>query len=108
MNAKRRLAALLLAPPPEIDDVAGPAVLRGRAAQAIERTFQMAGQHLQGDLVVAIDLAPAVGPAHFDLAQAPEDSLDIYTEHPRLFLRPQRLKMLQRERERRSPTSDAM
>ena len=35
-------------------------------------------------------------------AQAPEDSLDIYTEHPRLFLRPQRLKMLQRERERRS------
>src|SRR5689334_5325659 len=31
-----------------------------------------------------------------------EDSLDIYTEHPRLFLRPQRLKLLQRERERRT------
>src|SRR6266849_9342149 len=36
-------------------------------------------------------------------AQAVEDSFDIYTEHPRLFLRPQRLRLLQRERERRSP-----
>jgi hypothetical protein len=31
-----------------------------------------------------------------------EETLDIYTEHPRLFLRPQRLKLLQRERERRT------
>jgi len=36
-------------------------------------------------------------------AQTAEDSLDIYTEHPRLFLRPQRLRLLKRERERRSP-----
>src|SRR6266849_3152577 len=35
-------------------------------------------------------------------AQAVEDGLDIYTEHPRLFLRPQRLRLLQRERERRT------
>src|SRR2546425_548381 len=35
-------------------------------------------------------------------AQTVEDSLDIYTEHPRLFLRPQRLRLLQRERERRT------
>jgi len=36
------------------------------------------------------------------MAQAIEDSLDIYTEHPRLFLRPQRLRLLKRERERRT------
>src|SRR5262245_17598244 len=35
-------------------------------------------------------------------AQAVEDTLDIYTEHPRLFLRPQRLRLLKRERERRT------
>src|SRR5215510_5409256 len=35
-------------------------------------------------------------------AQAVEEGLDIYTEHPRLFLRPQRLRLLQRERERRT------
>jgi hypothetical protein len=34
--------------------------------------------------------------------QSTEDSLDIYTEHPRLFLRPQRLRLLKRERERRT------
>ena len=33
-------------------------------------------------------------------AQTGDEILDIYTEHPRLFLRPQRLRMLQRERER--------
>src|SRR5439155_24802796 len=35
-------------------------------------------------------------------AQAVEEGLDIYTEHPRLFLRPQRLRLLQRERDRRT------
>jgi hypothetical protein len=35
-------------------------------------------------------------------AQTIEESLDIYTEHPRLFLRPNRLRLLQRERERRT------
>src|SRR5215831_16919769 len=35
-------------------------------------------------------------------AQTIEESLDVYTEHPRLFLRPQRLRLLQRERERRT------
>src|SRR5947208_12543917 len=34
--------------------------------------------------------------------QSVEDSLDIYTEHPRLFLRPQRLRLLRRERDRRT------
>src|ERR1051326_3399141 len=34
--------------------------------------------------------------------QTVEESLDIYTEHPRLFLRPQRLRLLQRERDRRT------
>jgi hypothetical protein len=34
--------------------------------------------------------------------QTADEPLDIYTEHPRLFLRPQRLKLLQRERERRA------
>lgn len=31
-----------------------------------------------------------------------EEYLDIYTEHPRLFLRPQRLRLIRRERERRT------
>src|SRR5882762_2559041 len=35
-------------------------------------------------------------------AQAVEEGLEIYTEHPRLFLRPQRLRLLQRERDRRT------
>src|SRR5438445_386559 len=35
-------------------------------------------------------------------AQVVEDSFDIYTEHPRLFLRPQRLRLLKREQERRT------
>ena len=34
--------------------------------------------------------------------QSTEESLEIYTEHPRLFLRPQRLRLLQRERDRRT------
>lgn len=34
--------------------------------------------------------------------QPAEEFLDIYTEHPRLFLRAQRLRLLQRERERES------
>src|SRR5450755_3375527 len=40
--------------------------------------------------------------APFASAQSIEDSLDIYTEHPRLFLRPQRLRLLKRERDRRT------
>ena len=35
-------------------------------------------------------------------AQGLDESLDVYTEHPRLFLRPQRLRLLKRERERRT------
>jgi hypothetical protein len=35
-------------------------------------------------------------------AQTSEESLDIYTEHPRLFLNAQRLRLLKRERERRT------
>src|SRR5216684_3339971 len=42
--------------------------------------------------------------AHFSFlaAQTLEESFDIYTEHPRLFLRPQHLRLLRRERERRT------
>ena len=32
----------------------------------------------------------------------PEETLKVYTEHPRLFLNAHRLKLLQREKERRS------
>jgi len=35
-------------------------------------------------------------------AQTSDESLDIYTEHPRLFLGAQRLRLLRRERERRT------
>src|SRR5579864_9330950 len=35
-------------------------------------------------------------------AQTSEESLDVYTEHPRLFLNAQRLRLLKRERERRT------
>jgi hypothetical protein len=35
-------------------------------------------------------------------AQSTEETLKVYTEHPRIFLRPARLKLLQRERERQS------
>jgi hypothetical protein len=47
-------------------------------------------------LLGAAALAPSA------LAQSTGDSLEIYTEHPRLFLRPQRLRLLRRERERRT------
>src|SRR5438270_9175649 len=46
-------------------------------------------------LAGAIILAPMA-------AQTGDESLDIYTEHPRLFLSAQRLKLLRRERERRT------
>src|ERR1035438_8575723 len=36
-------------------------------------------------------------------AQTPDDPVAVYTEHPRLFLRAQRLRLLKRERERASP-----
>jgi hypothetical protein len=36
-------------------------------------------------------------------AQSPDEPVAVYTEHPRLFLRPQRLRLLKRERERASP-----
>jgi hypothetical protein len=36
-------------------------------------------------------------------AQTPDDPVAVFTEHPRLFLRPQRLRLLKRERERASP-----
>jgi hypothetical protein len=47
-------------------------------------------------LIGAVALVP------FLAAQTTEESLEVYTEHPRLFLRPQRLRLLQRERERRT------
>ena len=36
-------------------------------------------------------------------AQTTDDPVAVFTEHPRLFLRPQRLRLLKRERERASP-----
>jgi hypothetical protein len=36
-------------------------------------------------------------------AQSPDEPVAVFTEHPRLFLRPQRLRLLKRERERASP-----
>ena len=36
-------------------------------------------------------------------AQTSDDPVAVFTEHPRLFLRPQRLRLLKRERERASP-----
>jgi hypothetical protein len=36
------------------------------------------------------------------LAQSNDDPIAVFTEHPRLFLRPQRLRLLKRERERKS------
>jgi hypothetical protein len=36
-------------------------------------------------------------------AQTSDDLVAVFTEHPRLFLRPQRLRLLKRERERASP-----
>ena len=36
-------------------------------------------------------------------AQTNDDPVAVFTEHPRLFLRPQRLRLLKRERERASP-----
>src|SRR5215831_12021524 len=35
-------------------------------------------------------------------AQTNDDPVSVFTEHPRLFLRPQRLRLLKRERERKS------
>src|SRR5664279_6196903 len=36
-------------------------------------------------------------------AQMSDDPVAVFTEHPRLFLRPQRIRLLKRERERASP-----
>src|ERR1022692_1577109 len=36
-------------------------------------------------------------------AQMSDEAVAVYTEHPRLFLRPQRIRLLKRERERASP-----
>src|ERR1035438_10103095 len=36
-------------------------------------------------------------------AQTPDDPVAVFTEHPRLFLRPRRLRLLKSERERASP-----
>src|ERR1035441_3094230 len=36
-------------------------------------------------------------------AQTPDEPVAVFTEHPRLFLRPQRLRLLKRERDRASP-----
>ena len=42
-----------------------------------------------------------IGPATM-VAQTSQDEFRVYTEHPRLLLRPQRLRLLKRERERQS------
>src|ERR1700758_4914829 len=39
-------------------------------------------------------------------AQTGDDPVAVFTEHPRLFLRPQRLRLLKRERERKSARWD--
>src|SRR5260370_19208428 len=49
-------------------------------------------------------VCPLVCPA---AAQSQEDSMRIYTEHPRLFLGQHRLKLLQKEKERRAPRRQA-
>src|ERR1019366_2754086 len=36
-------------------------------------------------------------------AQTPDEPVAVFTEHPRLFLRVQRIRLLKRERERASP-----
>src|SRR5260370_17349007 len=51
--------------------------------------------------LLRILLLGAIALAPFATAQT-GDSLEIYTEHPRLFLRPQHLRLLRRERERRT------
>lgn len=53
--------------------------------------------------LAACCIAPlAAQPPSAGRAAAP-DPVAVFTEHPRLFLRPQRLRLLQRERERQSP-----
>src|SRR5687768_1352445 len=47
---------------------------------------------------LAVGLVLAV----FAAAQGSEEDFHVYTEHPRLLLPPQRLKLLRRERERQS------
>jgi hypothetical protein len=53
----------------------------------------------RGPLVPVLALLTSVLPA---LAQSQEESLHVYTEHPRLFLNAHRLRLLQREKERHS------
>lgn len=53
----------------------------------------------RGPLVLVLALLTLVLPA---VAQSEEESLRVYNEHPRLFLTPHRLKLLQKEKERRS------
>ena len=49
-------------------------------------------------------LAAAIGCFCVTLAaQTSDDPVAVFTEHPRLFLRPQRIRLLKRERERASP-----
>ena len=51
-----------------------------------------------------IGLAAAIGLFGVTLAaQTSDDPVAVFTEHPRLFLRPQRIRLLKRERERASP-----
>jgi hypothetical protein len=47
-------------------------------------------------------LCPAQTPEPGPAPESPVESLTIYTDHPRLFLRPSRLKLLRRERDRKS------
>jgi hypothetical protein len=56
---------------------------------------------LPGLSVVAVRLTAQSKPAPTPVAERP-DTFKIYTDAPRLLLRPQRLKLLRRERERRS------
>ena len=44
----------------------------------------------------------ALAPTVLLQAQISDDPVAVFTEHPRLFLRPERLKLLRRERERAS------
>ena len=47
-------------------------------------------------------LCPAQTPVPAAAPESPIESLTVYTDHPRLFLRPSRLKLLRRERDRKS------
>src|SRR6478609_10258855 len=55
---------------------------------------------------VCVTLSAQTPPAQNPPGQSNDDPVAVFTEHPRLFLRPQRLRLLKRERERKSARWD--